>query len=63
MPERPTKLLVPVWEAVQRKHDSSRTEESYAGWIKRFILCHDRRHLRKCSSPLDRCRLRLHREV
>ena len=31
-------------EAVQRKHYSPRTAESYAGWIKRFILFHGKRH-------------------
>jgi len=60
MPERPKQVLDPVREAVQRKHYSPRTEESYAGWIKRFILFHDKRHLRKRSSPLDSCLLRLH---
>ena len=38
MPERPKQLLDPVREAVQRKHYSPRTEESYVGWIKPFIL-------------------------
>jgi hypothetical protein len=26
------------------RHYSSRTEEVYLGWIKRFILCHGKRH-------------------
>jgi hypothetical protein len=44
MPERPKQLLDQVREAVQRKHCSPRTEESYVGWIKRFILFHNKRH-------------------
>ena len=63
MPERPKKLLDPVREAVHRKHYSPRMEESYAGWIKRFILFHDKRHFHMRSSPLDSCRLGLHCEV
>jgi len=33
-----------VREVVQRKHYSPRTGESYLGWIKRFILFHNKRH-------------------
>ncbi|MEM4302228.1 MAG: phage integrase N-terminal SAM-like domain-containing protein [Candidatus Caldarchaeum sp.] len=41
---RPKKLLDQVSEAIRRKHYSSRTEETYVHWIKRFILFHDKRH-------------------
>ena len=41
---RPKKLLDQVRDAIKRKHYSPRTEESYANWIKRFILFHGKRH-------------------
>ena len=31
-------------EAVRIRHYSIRTEEAYVGWVKRFILYHDKRH-------------------
>jgi hypothetical protein len=34
---RPKKLLEQVDDAIRLMHYSSRTEESYANWIKRFI--------------------------
>ncbi|TPW12158.1 MAG: hypothetical protein FD130_1829, partial [Halothiobacillaceae bacterium] len=39
-----TKLLDQVREVIQRKHYSRKTEKSYVGWIKRFILFHCKRH-------------------
>lgn len=41
------RLLDQVRDALRVRHYSLRTEESYAQWIKRFILFHDKRH------PLD----------
>jgi len=41
---RPKKLLDQVHEVLKLKHYSPRTEESYANWIKRFILFHGKRH-------------------
>jgi integron integrase len=38
------KLLDRVREATRMRHYSIRTEEAYVGWIKRFILFHDKRH-------------------
>jgi len=38
--DRPRKLLDQVREAIQRKHYSPRTAESYVHWIKRFIFFH-----------------------
>ena len=42
----PTKprLLDQVRGKLRVKHYSIRTEEQYLQWIKRFILCHDKRH-------------------
>jgi len=58
MEPRPKKLLDQVREAIQRKHYSPRTEESYVGWIRRFILFHNKRHILNrgalaVRSPLD----------
>ena len=48
-PEKPTlpippKLLVQVAEKIRLKLYSTRTEQSYVHWIKRYILFHDKRH-------------------
>lgn len=40
----PRTLLGRLRAAVRARHYSSRTEESYAGWVKRFVLFHGRRH-------------------
>jgi hypothetical protein len=37
-------LLDQVRQALRRGHYSGRTEESYVGWIRRFILFHGKRH-------------------
>jgi len=44
MEQRPKKLLDQVLEAIWRKCYSNRTEQSYAVWIKRYILFHNKRH-------------------
>jgi hypothetical protein len=38
------KLLDQVRQAIQMRHYSPKTEESYVHWIKRFIFFHNRRH-------------------
>lgn len=39
------KRLIPsVREAIRARHYSPRTEESYVGWIKRFIFFHNKKH-------------------
>lgn len=40
------RLLDQVRERIRVKHYSLRTEQSYIGWIRRFILFHDKRHPR-----------------
>jgi len=42
--KRPKKLLDRVRETIRVKHYSIRTEEAYVGWIRRYILFHDKRH-------------------
>jgi integron integrase len=43
---KPPRLLEQVREAIRVRHYSLRTEETYVGWIKRFILFHGKRHPR-----------------
>ena len=38
------KLLDRVRAAIRARHYSLRTEEAYVGWIRRFILFHNKRH-------------------
>lgn len=43
MPDSP-KFLDQVRNLIRLKHYSIRTEEAYTGWIKRYILFHNKRH-------------------
>ncbi len=45
------KLLDQVREAIRTRHYSIKTEEAYAGWIKRFILYHNKRHPAEMGEP------------
>ncbi len=45
--DRPPRLLDQVRAKLRVLHYSSRTEEAYVGWIRRFILHHDKRHPRE----------------
>ena len=53
---RPPKLLDQVRQAIRLRHYSPRTEESYVGWIRGFILFHGKRHPRDLTevAPLTR---------
>ena len=42
-PQRP-RLLDQVREEIRKRHYSRRTEKSYVGWIRRYILFHGKRH-------------------
>jgi hypothetical protein len=42
--EVPPRLLERVRRAVRARHYSRRTEEAYVGWVRRFVLFHDKRH-------------------
>jgi site-specific recombinase XerD len=41
---QPPRLMDRVRGAIRARHYSRRTEESYAGWIRRFILFHGKKH-------------------
>ena len=38
------RLLDRVRQAIRTRHYSSKTEEAYVGWIRRFIVFHNKRH-------------------
>jgi integron integrase len=40
-----------VRDAIRARHYSYRTEEAYAGWIRRFILFHGKRHPAEMGKP------------
>ena len=44
IPPGKPKLLDQVRDVIRRKHYSFRTEQTYLGWIRRFILFHGKRH-------------------
>lgn len=48
---RPPKLLDQVRARLRTQHLSLRTEEAYVGWIRRFILFHDKRHPNVMGAP------------
>ncbi len=45
------KLLDQVRDVIRLKHYSRRTEDTYADWIKRFILFHNKRHPNEMGAP------------
>jgi hypothetical protein len=47
----PPRLLDQVRDKLRVKHYSIRTEESYLGWIKRFIFFHGKRHPKDMGAP------------
>ncbi len=46
----PPRLLDRVRYALRTRHYSHRTEQTYVGWIRRFILFQDKRHPRDMGS-------------
>jgi integron integrase len=45
------RLLDRVRDAIRARHYSRRTEKAYAGWIKRYVLFHGKRHPREMGVP------------
>ncbi|MEO8162062.1 MAG: integron integrase [Arenimonas sp.] len=45
------RLLPSVRDKCRVKHFSPRTERAYVGWVKRFILFHEKRHPRTMGGP------------
>ena len=50
--KRKPRLLDLVSQEIQTLHYSRRTEKTYIGWIKRFILFHRKRHPVKMGEPV-----------
>ncbi len=50
MAGRTSPFLQQVRDAIRLRHYSIRTERAYLGWIRRFILFHDRRHPREMGA-------------
>ena len=50
-PPGPPRLLDRVRHAARLRHMSRRTEETYVGWIRRFILFHGKRHPDEMGAP------------
>jgi len=48
---KPKKLLDLAREILRRKHYSIRTEETYVGWITRYIYFHNKRHTKDMGVP------------
>ncbi|MBW2642306.1 MAG: phage integrase N-terminal SAM-like domain-containing protein, partial [Deltaproteobacteria bacterium] len=49
--QKPEKLLDLAREILRRKHYSIRTEETYVGWIKRYIYFHNKQHPKDMGVP------------
>jgi integron integrase len=47
----PPRLLDRVRIAARQRHQSLRTEQSYVGWVRRFILFHGKRHPKDMGAP------------
>ncbi len=50
-PPGPPRLLDRVRQAIRARHYSLRTEEAYVGWIRRYILFHNKRHPLEMAEP------------
>ena len=50
-PKGPPRLLDRVRFAMRARHYSLRTEEAYVGWIRRYILFHNKRHPLEMAEP------------
>jgi integron integrase len=51
MAGRPLRLLERVRLEARRRRLSPRTEDAYAGWVRRFVLFHDKRHPEQLGGP------------
>ncbi|MBN8449329.1 MAG: integron integrase [Candidatus Accumulibacter sp.] len=49
-PQPPRRLLDQLSDRIRFKHYSIRTEQAYCGWVRRFILFHNKRHPREMGA-------------
>ena len=47
--DKKPKLLDQIRQIIRVKHYSMRTEETYIGWIKRFVFYHNKKHPNEMS--------------
>jgi integron integrase len=50
-PERRFRLMERLRRRLRTRHYSPRTEKAYCGWVRRFVLFHDRRHPQAMGEP------------
>jgi integron integrase len=50
-PPKPKKLLDQMADRMRLEHLALKTERSYLGWVRRFILFHNKRHPREMGGP------------
>ncbi|HUF30928.1 MAG TPA: phage integrase N-terminal SAM-like domain-containing protein, partial [Gemmatimonadaceae bacterium] len=48
---RRPKLLEQIRRACRARHFSSRTEEAYTAWVRRYVIHHGRRHPAELGAP------------
>ena len=53
----PPKLLDELRQKLRYRHMSYRTEQAYVGWVRRFILFHNKRHPKEMGKPEIECYL------
>jgi hypothetical protein len=53
-PPPPRRLLDQLSDRIRFKHYSIRTEQAYCGWVRRFILFHNKRHPREMGGTRGR---------
>ena len=49
--QRAPRLMERAGDRLRARHYSYRTEQSYLGWIKRYILFHNKRHPKEMREP------------
>ena len=51
MTDKPLKLLDQVRDLIRKRHYTLRTEQTYIGWIKRYIFFQGKRHPKEMGGP------------
>lgn len=54
---KPPKLLDELRPKLRYRHMGYRTEQAYVGWVRHFILFHNKRHPKEMSKPEIECYL------
>ena len=51
MSQKPKKLLDQIRDVIRIKHYSTRTEQAYIHWVRKYILFHDKQHPKDMGLP------------